>query len=48
VDNHFHPSHGYKGPLPQRGERPVESNRPNPSTFHGNEMRDGHGHAVRR
>ena len=20
VDNHFHPDHGYKGPMPQRGE----------------------------
>src|SRR5271166_637955 len=24
VDNHFHPEHGYKGRLPERGEKPDE------------------------
>lgn len=47
VNNHFHPQHGYKGPMPQRGEKPVEANRVTASNFHGNEMRDGHGHVVK-
>lgn len=43
VNNHFHPEHGYTGPLPQRGER---ATRPlnKIEHFHGNEMRDGRGH----
>ncbi|MGB8030742.1 MAG: hypothetical protein WCF30_13895 [Terracidiphilus sp.] len=39
VDNRFDPRHGYKGPLPGRGEEPNNN-------FHGNEARDGHGHVV--
>lgn len=46
VNNHFHPEHGYKGPMPQRGEKPDESRRVTASNFHGNEMRDGRGHTV--
>lgn len=46
VDNHFHPDHGYKGTMPQRGEKPVEGRRVTAANFHGNEMRDGHGHVV--
>jgi hypothetical protein len=46
VDNRLHPDHGYHGHMPERGEKREEANRvdrmPN---FHGNEMRDGHGHA---
>lgn len=46
VDNHFDPHHGYKGAFPNRGEHPRPENHidkiPN---FHGNEMRDGHGHS---
>ena len=34
VDNHFDPHHGYRGPVPGRGD--VAFNH-----FHGNEMRDG-------
>ena len=45
VDNHFHPDHGYHGHMPARGEKAEAGNRvdrmPN---FHGNEVRDGHGH----
>jgi len=45
VDNRFHPDHGYRGHMPERGEARAEGNHvdrmPN---FHGNEMRDGHGH----
>lgn len=37
VDNRWDPRHGYRGPLPERGERPFNG-------FHGNEARDGRGH----
>ncbi len=47
VNNHFHPEHGYKGPMPARGEHPVEANRATARNFHGNEMRDGRGHVVK-
>ena len=47
VNNHFHPEHGYAGPLPARGEKARPENRvdkiPN---FKGNEMRDGRGHVA--
>jgi hypothetical protein len=46
VNNRFHPEHGYKGPTPQRGERPEPSKRVNKvAHFKGNEVRDGRGHA---
>jgi len=38
VDNRFDPQHGYAGSHPERGEKPFNH-------FHGNEMRDGRGHA---
>ena len=44
VDNRFDPNHGYRGPLPGRGERP-EPARMAAAHFHGNEERDGRGHA---
>jgi hypothetical protein len=37
VDNRYDPRHGYNGPFPDRGERPLYN-------FHGNEARDGQGH----
>ncbi len=40
VDNRYDPRHGYKGPLPGRGEQPF-------SQFHGNEARDGKGHTAK-
>jgi len=43
VDNHYHPQHGYHGPLPHRGEAPRSDWHGRPQNFHGNEMRDGHG-----
>lgn len=43
VNNHFDPHHGYHGAMPHRGEH--ASRRP-PASFHGNEARDGRGHAV--
>jgi hypothetical protein len=48
VDNHFHPDHGYKGRLPERGERAEESKRVDAKHFKGNEMRDGRGHTAER
>ncbi len=45
VDNHFDIHAGYKGPLPERNEHPVEHPKPE---FHGNEMRDGHGHSFKK
>jgi hypothetical protein len=38
VDNRFDPQHGYTGPHPERGEKAFNH-------FHGNETRDGRGHA---
>ncbi len=48
VDNRFHPDHGYRGPLPSRGERADRGRRLDGRTFRGNEMRDGRGHVVGR
>jgi hypothetical protein len=37
VDNHFDVKHGYKGPAPNRGNKPLESKRPEKITnFKGN------------
>jgi len=47
VNNHFHPEHGYKGPMPERGEKPDEGKHVDASHFKGNEMRDGRGHVVK-
>jgi len=47
VNNRFHPEHGYKGPMPQRGEKPDEAKRVDAAHFKGNEMRDGRGHVVK-
>jgi hypothetical protein len=38
VDNRYDPRHGYKGPLPGRGEKPNNN-------FHANEARNGQGHS---
>lgn len=38
VDNRYDPRFGYHGPFPERGDRRFEH-------FHGNEWRDGRGHA---
>ena len=44
VDNHFDEHHGYKGPLPNRGEHADPSRRLDQiAHFGGNEMRDGRG-----
>ena len=46
VNNSFHPDHGYKGPMPVRGERVDPGRRVDQAHFKGNEVRDGHGHVV--
>ena len=43
VDNRFHPEHGYKGAMPERGEKATPEHATPPKNFKGNEMRDGHG-----
>ncbi len=47
VDRRFHPEHGYKGPLPARGERPAKPV-DRIEHFKGSEMRDGRGHVVKK
>ncbi len=44
VNNRFHPDHGYKGPMPNRGEKAEPSKVVNTQHFKGNEVRDGRGH----
>ena len=44
VNNRFHPDHGYKGPMPARGEKAEVAKRVDTAHFKGNEMRDGRGH----
>jgi hypothetical protein len=44
VDNNYHPEHGYKGPMPARGERPSAEHSAPPQNFKGNEVHDGRGH----
>jgi hypothetical protein len=48
VNNRLHPEHGYKGPMPQRGDKPEPSK---PVTkiahFKSNEVRDGRGSVVK-
>ena len=46
VNNHFHPEHGYKGPMPARGEKADPRKHIETAHFKGNEMRDGRGHVV--
>jgi hypothetical protein len=47
VNNHFHPEHGYKGPMPKAGEKADEAKRVDKAHFKGNEMRDGRGHVAK-
>jgi len=50
VNNHYDPRFGYHGAMPHRGERDQWDHghwRGHPTgSFHGNEMRDGHGAIV--
>jgi hypothetical protein len=45
VDNNYHPEHGYKGPMPQGGEKPTPEHSAPPANFKGNEVHNGHGPA---
>ena len=47
VNNAFHPEHGYKGPMPRRGEKAEPARRVSKAHFSGNEQRDGRGHDRR-
>jgi len=44
VNNSFDPQHGYKGHVPNNGEKATKRDRA-PKKFNGNEERDGRGHA---
>ena len=46
VDNHFNPEHGYKGSMPERGEKATPEHATPPKNFQGNEVRDGRGHVT--
>jgi hypothetical protein len=46
VNNSFHPEHGYKGTVPNRGEKAEPTKRVDAEHFKGNEERDGRGHAT--
>lgn len=46
VDNGFHPDHGYRGAMPNRGDKADAAKRVNKGSFKGNEERDGRGHAT--
>jgi hypothetical protein len=46
VNNTFHPQNGYKGPMPNRGEKAEPAKRVSSENFKGNEERDGRGHAT--
>ena len=48
VNNSYHPEHGYKGPMPQRGEKAEPAKRVDAEHFKGNEVRDGRGHIAKR
>jgi len=45
VNNTLHPEHGYRGAMPNRGERAEPAKRVDKEHFKGNEERDGRGHA---
>lgn len=45
VNNAYHPDHGYRGVLPNVGEKAEPAKRVNKAHFTGNEERDGRGHA---
>ena len=45
VNRDLHPDNGYKGPMPERGEKADPAKRVDKGHFTGNEERDGRGHA---
>jgi hypothetical protein len=46
VNNTYHPQNGYRGALPNRGERARASRRVTAANFRGNEERDGRGNVT--
>jgi hypothetical protein len=44
VNTNYHPDHGYKGAMPERGEKATAAQPLPPKNFKGNETRDGRGH----
>jgi hypothetical protein len=46
VNNTYHPQNGYKGALPNRGEKAEPANRVTAGSFKGNEERDGRGNVT--
>ena len=47
VNNRFDPQRGYKGAIPNHGEKADPAKRPDKAAhFKGNEVRDGRGHKV--
>jgi hypothetical protein len=49
VNNQYDARRGYKGPMPNRGDRAEESKRPDKvASFKGNEVRDGRGNGGDR
>ena len=44
VNSSYHPDHGYKGQMPERGEKATAGHPIPPKNFKGNETRDGRGH----
>ena len=46
VNNTYHPEHGYKGAIPNRGEKADPAKRVDKAHFKGNEERDGRGHTT--
>jgi hypothetical protein len=47
VNNRFHPEHGYKGALPNVGEKSEPAKRVTTEHFKGNEVRDGRGNVAK-
>ena len=45
VDNNYSPEHGYKGTMPERGEKACSRARHPAPNFKGNEVHNGHGPA---
>lgn len=49
IDRHYDVRHGYRGPLPRRGERPDRAHPPGHyQHFHGNHRQNGQGRAYHR
>ena len=46
VNNTYHPQNGYKGALPNRGEKAEPTSRVTTASFKGNEERDGRGNVA--